>query len=160
LSAAAAGARWPAVACLALAASLAGCSHIVVLHDPLTAEERCDLGLAYEREGRLDLAAREYRKALGRDAGLVRARVNLGNVRAAQGRFRDAERCYRRALRDAREDGDALNNLAAVLVRQRRRLDEAERLARRAVERGGRDSLYRATLEEVRAARAERENAR
>jgi hypothetical protein len=51
-----------------------------------------------------------------------------------------------RALADAPSDGDALNNLAVALMRQRRRLDEAEAL-------GGRDAIYWATLAEVRAAR-------
>jgi Flp pilus assembly protein TadD len=157
---AAAGIGMPAVACLALWTSLSGCSRIVVLHDALSAEEHCDLGVVYEREGRLDLAGREYRRSLARDASLTRARVNLGNVEAARGRLDRAERCYRRALRDRPEDGDALNNLAVVLVRRNRQLDEAERLALRAVAGGGRDSLYRATLEEVRAARMARGGAR
>ena len=137
-----------------LAAAVAGCSHIVVLHDPLTAAEHNDLGVAYETSGRGDLARREYRKALRLDPRLVRARVNLGNLEAGAGRWRKAEDSYRRALHEAPADGDALNNLAIALVRQGKALAEAESLAVRAVAAGGaRDSIYRATLEEVRAAR-------
>lgn len=146
----------PAALAVALAAALAcgGCGHLVVLHDPLTASEHNDLGVAYESSGETALAAREYRRALHLDPHLVRARVNLGNVEAGAGRWRRAERLYRRALRDAPGDGDALNDLAVALVRQGRSLDEAERLARLAVATGGeRDSIYRATLDEVRAAR-------
>ena len=140
---------------LALAAGLiAGCSHIVILHDPLTAAEHNDLGLSYETGGHADLARREYQKALKLDPHLVRARVNLGNVEAGAGRWSKAEDHYRRALRDAPGDADALNNLAVALLRQGRDLVEAESLAVRALRSGGeRDSIYRATLGEVRAAR-------
>ena len=140
-----------------LSAAIAGCSHIVVLNDPLTAAEHNDLGVAYETAGKHDLAKREYRAALRLDPRLARARVNLGNLEAAAGRWREAEDCYRRALRQSPADADALNNLAVALVRQRRSLAEAESLATRAVRAGGaRDSLYRATLAEVQAARRAR----
>ncbi|HKQ56889.1 MAG TPA: tetratricopeptide repeat protein, partial [Candidatus Eisenbacteria bacterium] len=82
----------------AIGATAGGCSHIVVLHDPLTAPEHNDLGVAYESEGRLDLAAREYRRALKLDPDFGRARLNLGNIEAARGRWPRAEREYRRAL--------------------------------------------------------------
>ncbi len=136
------------------AAALGGCAHLVILNDPLSAAEHNDLGVAYESDGKLELAAREYRQALKRDHGFGRARVNLGNLEARAGRWRRAEGCYRRALRDSTTDADAMNNLAVALLRQRRDLDQALALALRAVAMGGgRDSLYRATLAEVRAAR-------
>lgn len=134
-----------------------GCSHLVVLHDPLTAAEHNDLGVAYESSGKPGLARREYRAALRQDRGWVRARVNLGNLEAAAGRWPEAERCYRRALRDRPGDSDALNNLAVTLLRRGRSFTEAESLATRAVRASGdRDSIYRATLAEVRAARGTR----
>ena len=137
---------------LAGVAVLAGCAHLVVLHDPLAASEHNDLGVAYESSGQLDLAAREYRKALRLDSHQARARVNLGNVEAATGRWASAEECYRRALSDSSTDYDAMNNLAVALLRQGRRLEEARALAGRAVAAGGeRDSVYRATLAEVEA---------
>lgn len=140
--------------CLALmllvAGALSGCAHLVLLHDPLTASEHNDLGVAYESSGQLDLAAREYRKALRLDSHEARARVNLGNVEGANGRWGSAETCYRRALRDSPADYDAMNNLAVALLRRGRRLDEARALAERAVAAGtARDSVYRATLAEV-----------
>jgi tetratricopeptide (TPR) repeat protein len=142
------------VVLLALGASCAGCSHIVVLHDPLSAPEHNDLGVAYQSEGKLGLAAREYRRALEIDPGFGRARLNLGNVEAALGRWSRAEREYRRALAGLPADPDAPNNLAVALLRRGRNLAEAESLAMRAVAlAAGRDSLYRATLAEVRAAR-------
>jgi len=136
------------------AALLCGCSHIVVLNDPLSAAEHNDLGYYYETGGHTDLAQREYRKALKLDPHLARARVNLGNLEAGAGRWGAAEDHYRRALRDAPADADALNNLAVALMRQGRSLVEAESLATRAIRAGGaRDSIYQATLAEVRAAR-------
>jgi len=84
------------------------------------------------------------------DPHLAQARVNLGNVEAANGRWRSAEACYRRALSDSAADWDAMNNLAIALLRQGRKLEEARALAERAVASGGaRDSIYRATLAEV-----------
>ena len=139
---------------LALVA-LFGCSRFVILNDALTAPEHNDLGVAYENQRQPELAAREYRKALRRDPHFVRARVNLGNLDAAAGRWSAAEGSYRRALLDAPDDADALNNLAVTLVRRGRHLDEAEALAQRAmVAAGAADSIPRATLAEVRAARA------
>jgi len=135
---------------LAVVIALAGCAHLVVLRDPLTASEHNDLGVAYESSGQLDLAAGEYRRALRLDSHQARARVNLGNIEAANRRWDSAESCYRRALRDSSTDYDAMNNLAVALLRQGRRLDEARALAERAVAAGGeRDSVYRATLAEV-----------
>jgi len=152
---AAAGRAGLVLALAVSAATVAACSRIVVLHDPLSAPEHNDLGVAYEAEGRLDLATREYRRALKKDPRFGRARLNLGNVEAAAGRWARAEREYRRALLDLPGDPDPPNNLAVALLRRSRALDEAETLAKRAVAlAAGRDSLYRATLAEVRAARA------
>jgi Flp pilus assembly protein TadD len=138
---------------LVVSAGLTGCAHIVILRDPLSANEHNDLGVAYESSGQLDLAAKEYHKALGLDSHQTRARVNLGNVEAARGHWGDAEKCYRRALRDSSTDYDAMNNLAVALLKQGRSLDEARLLAERAVAAGGeRDSVYRATLAEVKSA--------
>ena len=91
------------------------------------------------------------------DVHYGRARLNLGNVEAAAGRWERAEREYRRALTDLPGDPDPPNNLAVALLRLGRGLVEAESLAVRAVALApGRDSLYRATLDEVRAGRAGR----
>jgi Flp pilus assembly protein TadD len=134
----------------ALCSSLGGCGYLVVLHDPLSAREHNDLGVAYESSGQLDLAKREYQRALRLDSRYSQARVNLGNVEAAHGRWSEAETLYRRALRDSTTNADAMNNLAVALVRQNRHLDEARTLAESAVASGGaRDSIYRATLAEV-----------
>jgi Flp pilus assembly protein TadD len=137
---------------LAGGTALAGCAHLVLLHDPLTASEHNDLGVAYESSGQPDLAAREYRHSLRLDAHQSRTRVNLGNVQAAKGEWRSAEKSYRRALRDSVTNTDAMNNLAVAMLRQGRGREEARALAERAVAMGGeRDSIYRATLAEAKA---------
>lgn len=108
--------------------SAAGCSRlprIVVLEDPLSAGEHLDLGVAYERKGELDLAAREYERALRKDSGLVQARINLGNVRLAQKRYGDARAEYLRALEARPGDLDAENNLAWVAIRSGEEVDGA-----------------------------------
>jgi len=144
-----------AVTLLLCALGVVGCGRFVLLHDPLTAAEHNDLGVAYESAREPELAAREFRKALSIDPSFAQARINLGNVHAAGQRWAAAERCYRRSLRDAPMNPDALNNLAVALVRQQKDLDEAQALAARAVGIGGaRDSIYRETLSEVERARA------
>lgn len=139
---------------LALAAVAVGlatsCSHLVVLHDPLSASEHNDLGVAYESSGQARLAAKEYKKALRPDPHASRTWVNLGNAQAAQEQWHAAEKSYRRALRDSASNADALNNLAFVIHRQGGRDVEAKALATRAIASGGaRDSVYRETLREI-----------
>ncbi|HYM82315.1 MAG TPA: tetratricopeptide repeat protein [Candidatus Limnocylindria bacterium] len=138
---------------LALLAMLCGCARLVLLHDPLSAAEHNDLGVAYERAGKIALAEREYRKALRLESSFARARVNLGNLAAAAGRWPEAERHYRRALRDLPGDPDARNNLAVTLLRRGRAGEETEWLARSAVALVPADSAYRRTLSEVLEAR-------
>jgi tetratricopeptide (TPR) repeat protein len=148
-------ARRAGLALLLLALGASACSRLVILNDPLSAEEHNDLGVVYEREGRSDLAEREYRRALRSDPALVRARVNLGNLEAGAGRWKQAAEEYRRALRVEPSDPDALNNLAHALLEGGGDLEEAERHAERAVAAGApRDSIYRITLDAVRRARA------
>lgn len=137
---------------MVLAALLGGCAHLVVLHDPLSASEHNDLGVVYEANGQLDAAAKQYRKALRMNAHDSRARVNLGNIEAARTDWKSAEKHYRMALRDSSTSFDAMNNLAIALLRQNKRLDEARTLAERAAGSGSaRDSVYKATLAEVKA---------
>lgn len=130
--------------------SASGCAHLVVLHDPLTASEHNDLGVAYESGGQPSLAAKEYKKALRPNPHASRTWVNLGNAQAAQEQWHAAEKSYRHALRDSASNSDAMNNLAVVIHRQGGREVEAIALATRAVAVGGeRDSVYRETLREV-----------
>lgn len=123
-------------AALLAALLLAGCAtpRIVVPTDPLSPEEHVRLGAAYEREGRLDLAARSYDAALRGDGRQADALVGLGNVAAARADLLEAERRYRSALAVAPRQPDALNNLAWVYLQRGERYAEAAGLARRALE--------------------------
>jgi tetratricopeptide (TPR) repeat protein len=109
----------------------------VVLHDPLTPEEHVTLGLAYEVEGRPELAAREYDGALRKKQGYVPALIGLGNLAFDRGALTEAEAYYRQALITAPEDPGVNNNLAMVYLTQQEKLDEAERLAILALAQGG-----------------------
>ena len=141
-----------AAALVVLIPVLTSCSHLVILHDPLTAHEHGDLGVAYESGAKLALAEKEYRHALRLAPRQSRTRVNLGNVQAARSDWHGAERSYRRALRDSSTNTDAMNNLSVALMRQGHHRAEATALAERAVQASPvPDSNYVATLTEVRA---------
>ncbi len=90
---------------------------IIVLEDPLSADEHVALGVSYEKKGSLDLAAREYERALKKDPSSFHARFNLGNVRLAEKRYDAAREEYLKALELRPGDPDAINNLswAAIL---------------------------------------------
>jgi tetratricopeptide (TPR) repeat protein len=104
---------------LVLIASLSGCSYlpkIVFLQDPLTAEEHNNLGVAYESEGKYDLAIKEYKKALDKDGSLITSLVNIGNVYFKQKKYKDAEKYYLKALKKDEKNIEAANNLASLYI--------------------------------------------
>ncbi|HAM33451.1 MAG TPA: hypothetical protein DDX05_07475 [Deltaproteobacteria bacterium] len=104
---------------LLLAVALAGCGRvprIIVLEDPLSADEHVTLGVAYERKGELAPAAREYERALKKDGRSFRARVNLGNVRLAEKMYGEARAEYLKALALRPADPEATNNLAWAAI--------------------------------------------
>ena len=105
-----------------------GCSRvprIIVLSDPLTAAEHVELGVAYEQKGELDLAQREYERALRKDGKLYRARVNLGNVFLVRKEYGNAREEYLRALELRPGDADATNNLSWAAIYSGEGIDEA-----------------------------------
>jgi tetratricopeptide (TPR) repeat protein len=105
-----------------------GCSRvprIIVLSDPLTAAEHVELGVAYERKGELDLAQREYERALRKDGKFYRARVNLGNIFLAKKEYGKAREEYLLALELRPGDADATNNLSWAAIFSGEGIDEA-----------------------------------
>jgi len=105
-----------------------GCSRIpriIVLEDPLTAAEHVDLGVAYERKGELDLAQREYERALRKDGKFYRARVNLGNIFLAKKEYGKAREEYLLALELRPGDAEATNNLSWAAILSGEGIDEA-----------------------------------
>ncbi|HEX9191900.1 MAG TPA: tetratricopeptide repeat protein [Candidatus Deferrimicrobiaceae bacterium] len=127
----AAGSPLPALL-FALLLAVSACARvpkIIVLEDPLSADEHVTLGVAYEREGKLDLAAREYEAALKKDNAFFQARVNLGNVRLAQMRYDAAREEYLEALALRPSDPEATNNLAwAAILSGKEREDALRRM--------------------------------
>ena len=122
---------WPRsiLALLLLVLLLAGgCSRIpriIVLSDPLNAAEHVELGVAYERKGELDLARREYERALRKDSKLYRARVNLGNIFLAKKEYGKAREEYLLALELRPGDAEAANNLSWAAIFSGEGIDEA-----------------------------------
>jgi Flp pilus assembly protein TadD len=109
---------------------------VMVLDDPLSKEDHLDLGLAYENEGKLDLAEREF---LAADP-LPQAVLALGNVYFQKGEYVLAEKYYLRSIRKSK-DPNAMNNLAFLYVIEGRKLKNAAKLAERAVEEGIKQNL-------------------
>ena len=140
--------------------ALAGCAtpRIVVLSDPLDAREHNDLGVAHESAGELDLALKAYETAAAKDRAWDQPLINLGNVYAARGDWREAAASYRQALKRNAENPEAMNNLAYALLN----LDaapEALDWATRAVQAEPGAPLFRATLALALAKTGERERA-
>jgi tetratricopeptide (TPR) repeat protein len=137
-----------------------GCSFlpkVYEFHDPLTPAEHLALGVSYESEGKASLAIAEYKKVIetdDRDQG-VTARLFLGNVYAGLEQYETAEKYYREALSLDPHRGQALNNLAAIFVKQNINLVEAEILAQAALAEAelrntaGQKGVYLETLGEV-----------
>ena len=108
---------------------------------PLSADGHNDLGLLFERQGKLPRARAEYEKAIAAEPGKPVFHFNLGNALARLGQPAEAERAYREAIRLRPAFADAHNNLANLLLDLGRR-HEACREARRAVEIDGPRAAY------------------
>ena len=129
---------------------LAGCTmpRVMILDDPLSPEEHLRLGLAYEKDGELDNAIREYRAAAKR---LPVAYFYLGNAHFQKNELDQAEKYYKRAIKEDSQNADAHNNLAWLYFVRRTNLDEAEKLVLKAIELNPSNQLtYEDTLEKVR----------
>ncbi len=85
------------------------------------------LGRIHLRNGDLDKARQEFRKALGLDPNNAEALLNLGSIHRAEGRIGEAERLVKRALAVDPNSIGALSQLAEI-QRDLGNLDEAVRL--------------------------------
>lgn len=146
-------ARWAAFE--PLEKSWAAAGHALLLVRP---REQTDAelrrGVALEDLGRVEEAAVLYRSVLTVRPDSVRAWVDLGNAEARRGQGEEAEKAYRKALRISPDGRDALNNLAWLLLREGRQLEEAEALAARAADQPGFDRpLAQDTLGRIQLAR-------
>lgn len=113
---------------------------VVLAPGTLPASARSDdvLAAAAPFEQRQDWAVSEavYRSAAARWPGQAAFRVGLANSLYALGRLTEAETWYRALIADFPDDPVAYNNLALLLA-DRERWAEAERLVTRALELGG-----------------------
>jgi tetratricopeptide (TPR) repeat protein len=132
---------------------LSGCSipRIIILKDSLTPEEHLNLGVAYEKQGELDAAIKEYKLAA---KNLPVGYLYLGNVYFQKKELGKAEEYYNKAIKKEPGNADAHNNLAWLYYTKKENLDQAENLALEALELNpAKESIYRDTLEKIRALR-------
>ncbi len=111
---------------LALFVSSCSAPRIIILKDPLTATEHNDLGVVYEQKGMLDLAEKEYFKALEKENDWWLPYFNLGNLFYKKGDLMIAEIYYRRALDYDSTNTDIMNNLANLLHERSRETEAVE----------------------------------
>jgi tetratricopeptide (TPR) repeat protein len=131
-------AGWMAAA--AILVGLQACSalpRIIILQDPLSAEEHVNRGTSYLAQGFEDQAEREFQAALKQDPNSIPSLVALGNLSFERGDLREAEGYYHRALDEFPGHAGASNNLAMVYLAQGHKLDEAERMSLAALKRAG-----------------------
>lgn len=106
------------------------------------ASDALRVAVTMEEKGALDDAAREYRRILSEHPDSVLAWTNLGNVEMRRSNRQAAEQAFRKALSLDSSSADTLNNLAWLLYEEKR-LEEAETLARRAVDTPAPDTWMR-----------------
>lgn len=121
---------------------------IHILKDPLTPQEHLNLGVTYEKQGDFENAIKQYKLAAPK---IPQGYLFLGNVYFQQGDLDQAEEFYRQVMEEEPENADALNNLAWLYYTKRENLDEAEKLALRAMELNpAKKKIYLDTLEKIR----------
>jgi len=141
------GPRRCAVALILVFLTLSSCSlpRITILKDPLTTEEHVNLGVSYEKRGELDAALKEYQAAA---KSMPIAYLYEGNVYFQKKSYSDAEKAYQKAI-DKTNSAEARNNLAWLYYTTGSNLDEAEALARKAVELVPDSEEFRDTLAKI-----------
>jgi tetratricopeptide (TPR) repeat protein len=129
---------------------LSSCSlpRIVILDDPLSPEEHVNLGVAYEKQGEIDNALREYRLASKKHP---LAYLYMGNIYFQKNDLDEAESAYKKAIKKDSQNADAHNNLAWLYYTKKENLGEAEELALKAIELNpSKKELYQDTLDKIR----------
>ncbi len=91
----------------------------------LKPEQLNDLGVAYQREGRLQDAEWAFRQAIRNNVWYVTPHINLANVLREQGRTQEALDRYRKALLLDPHSFEAANNFADLCARERTNIPEA-----------------------------------
>lgn len=120
---------------------------IVVIDDPLTAQQHNDLGVAYEEKGDFALAEKEYEKAIRKNRDWVIPYLNLGHLYYRQNRLDQSERALREGLRVKGDHPELLNNLAWVLM-EKGQYEQATALIDKAIAMEDKEE-YRDTRREI-----------
>jgi tetratricopeptide (TPR) repeat protein len=121
---------------------------LYILTDPLTPEEHLNLGVSYEQKGELDNALKEYRLASRKLPG---AYFYMGNVYFLKTDWKEAEKSYNEAIKRDPQNADAYNNLAWLFYTKGEKLQEAEDLARKAMDLNpAKAAVYQDSLEKIR----------
>lgn len=114
---------------------LAACAHLpryMPYHDPLNASDHLRLGNAYESQGLLEEATRQFQAARAQAPDSPEPLLALGNLAFGRGELDGAESLFRSALRKDPRSAGAANNLAMVFL-AKDRLPEAKQWAQRAL---------------------------
>ncbi len=97
------------------------CVRLIILRDPLTAEQHLKLGLSYLHEGELVAAQRSFERALRKDPNSVDAWYNLGYTLALRKKWKRARYCFKKSYTLSKgKCADCLNNLVFVLIQQKK----------------------------------------
>jgi tetratricopeptide (TPR) repeat protein len=121
---------------LAIAGLLTGCAHTSRpsgSREALSPAEHVSLGLTYQAQGLRAEAVSQYKAAVRRDPAFAEGWLALGNMAFTDGRNKEAERCFRKALKASPHHPGASNNLAMVIMARNGSLPEAEALVRDAL---------------------------
>lgn len=105
---------------------------IIIMDDPLSAEQHNDLGVIYEKKGDCDAARKEYAKAIDKKSDWMTPYFNMGNLYYQSGDYSKAETYYTKALDRSPDNPDVMNNLANALLMQQKS-DEAMSLVEKAI---------------------------
>lgn len=105
---------------------------IVILDDPLSPEQHNDLGVAYLKSGNLELAEKEFLKALKHKQWAIPC-FNLGNLFYLKKDFDSSERYFKKAIKLDENYAEALNNLAFLFFERGVKLEEALKLVEKAI---------------------------
>ncbi len=105
------------------------------------------MGVAYEKNGELDNALKEYEIASKK---LASAYLYMGNIHFQKKEFERAQSNYRKAIRKDPENADAYNNLAWLYYVRKENLEEAGSLAMKAIALNpSKMDIYKDTLEKI-----------
>lgn len=117
-------------ACLLPSCSL---PRIVVLHDPLSADEHVKLAQIYDAQEKPELAREQYQAAVKADPRHGRAWLLLGDLSFRMQDFTTARTAYEKATTLEPGNGDAHNNLAWVHLQSPGDPETARQLALKAL---------------------------